>query len=305
MGYKTNIAILIPSLACGGAEKSSSLLANYLAESGMYNVSFFILDSESPYYYLVPSIKVYHVDINCKVRGTIPRNFNRANYVRKLINLNNIEIIIGYTHLSSILACYACLGTTTKCIICERSDPSRYGIAIKTAKYFLYRRGNGAIFQTSFVQDYFKGFLKDGVIIPNFIESDKLPNIIPYSKRSKKIVSVGRLDKLKNHKLLISAISRIIDRIPDYTIEIYGDGELREDLQRQIHSLKLTDKVILKGKSNDVLNHIKDAKLFVFTSNCEGFPNALLEAISMGIPCISTDCPSYAQKNKTIQHHHS
>jgi GalNAc-alpha-(1->4)-GalNAc-alpha-(1->3)-diNAcBac-PP-undecaprenol alpha-1,4-N-acetyl-D-galactosaminyltransferase len=290
-----NLAILIPSLGCGGAERSATLLANYLVSSGKYNVTFFVLESGAPFYWLHPNIDIQYIDDNVVKSGRIKKNIDRVLYVKNLIKEKNFQVIIGYTYLSSLIACLACIGLNTKCIICERSDPSHYGFFAQLAKSILYRRGNGAIFQTPYARDYFKKIIKNATVIPNLIESEKFPEVIPYSKREKKIVHVGRLDSLKNQKMIISAISKIKDYLHEYTIEIYGEGELREELQNQIDSLYLSEKILLKGKSNNVLNCIKDSKLFLFTSNVEGFPNALLEAMAMGLPCISTDCPAYAQ----------
>ncbi|PWX16158.1 hypothetical protein CYK66_10205 [Clostridium perfringens] len=101
---------------------------------------------------------------------------------------------------------------------------------------------------------------------------------------------MGRLHKQKNQKLLIDAFSRIADEFFDYSLEIYGDGELRPELQRQIQSYNLEKRIFLKGTRKNIHSSIYDASLFILSSDYEGLPNALIEAMALGIPCISTDC---------------
>ena len=103
------------------------------------------------------------------------------------------------------------------------------------------------------------------------------------------IVNVGRLIEQKNQKLLIEAFGKALPRIPDYVLIIYGDGYLREKLGKQIQDSGLTGKVKLVGFVHDLENRIYDSALFVLSSDFEGMPpNALLEAMALGLPVIST-----------------
>ena len=108
--------------------------------------------------------------------------------------------------------------------------------------------------------------------------------------RNKIIVALGRLTMQKNHALLIRSFASFHRIHPEYCLHIYGTGELREDLQAQIDALRLTESVILKGDQQDALRKIRDAEMFVLSSDWEGLPNSLLECMSMGIACISTRC---------------
>ena len=108
--------------------------------------------------------------------------------------------------------------------------------------------------------------------------------------RNNKIVAVGRLLPEKNHHLLIEAFSDIIVEYPEHELFIYGDGMLREELTEHINRLKLQNNIHLPGNVLDVHEKIADAEAFVLSSNYEGLSNALLEAMMMGIPCISTKC---------------
>lgn len=105
------------------------------------------------------------------------------------------------------------------------------------------------------------------------------------------IVTCGRLTEQKNHRLLIDAFAEVQKIYPFATLKIYGEGVLREKLQNQIDSLNLNEKVFLMGATNDVAKALQTADLFVLSSDYEGMPNALMEAMAAGVPCISTDCP--------------
>ncbi len=131
------------------------------------------------------------------------------------------------------------------------------------------------------------------VIIPNPI-IDNLPEARAIER--KEVVTVGRLAPEKNQRLVIKAFAIFSNDNPDYQLKIYGSGPLKIELLNLIESLQLKDKVeIIEGKRN-ISELINGADLFVLPSNVEGMPNALIEAMAMGITSISTDCPAYGSR---------
>ena len=149
---------------------------------------------------------------------------------------------------------------------------------------------NGLVFQSEGARDFFPEVVKHkSIVIHNSVNvpQDKYP--IP-AIRERRIINVGRLHPQKNQKLLINAFSKIAKSFPDYTLEIYGDGELHDELQGRINLCGLVDRVILHPSRKDIWDCIYKASLFVLTSDYEGMPNALMEAMALGLPCISTDC---------------
>ncbi len=106
-----------------------------------------------------------------------------------------------------------------------------------------------------------------------------------------RIVSVGRVDANKNHALILRAFARIAPEFPDASLVIYGDGEKRRELIRKAQELGLSDRAQFPGAVSDVAEKIRTASAFVLSSGHEGMPNALIEAMCLGIPSISTDCP--------------
>ena len=289
---KKNILILTTSLACGGAERSASLLANELVKSELYNVFIFSLSSKAIYYSLNDQIQVHFVDEKLKWVNKVQKNYKRVEYLCNQALSLNIHLIVGYTYIGGIISCLISRKTGIKNIICERSDPNRVSYIAKIVRRLVYKWADGAIFQTKEAYSCMSGIIKNGCIIPNAINVEILPEIVSFSKRKNVIVSVGHLERVKNHKMLIDAFSIAAKTHDDYCLEIYGDGSLRHELYAYIQKLGLTNSVFLMGNSNQIFEDIKTAKIFVLTSNYEGFPNALLEAMAMGLAVISTDCPS-------------
>ena len=127
--------------------------------------------------------------------------------------------------------------------------------------------------------------MKNSVIIPNPVTV-----ACHASNTQPRIVSVGRLTPQKNQKLLIDAFKQICNSYPEHTLSIYGDGELKEKLSKMIVDYGIDNKVFLHGNIENVHEEISNSELFVLPSNYEGLSNALLEAMIIGLPCISTDC---------------
>ena len=131
----------------------------------------------------------------------------------------------------------------------------------------------------------------------------------------KRIVAVGRIDSNKNHEMLIRAFLKIADDIPEYSLEILGDGDLRQQLIKLVGELTAgaegsrdaighgdgshdaANRISLPGVCRNVADRIANADIFVLCSNTEGVPNTLLEAMALGIPAISTDCPCGGPKD--------
>ena len=111
------------------------------------------------------------------------------------------------------------------------------------------------------------------------------------------IVGAGRLTAQKNFPLLINAFHAISNKYPDYTLEIYGDGELKTQLCELVNDLGLNEKVKFLGFVSNIKEYLQSASLFVLSSNFEGMPNGLMDAMALGVPVISTDCPAGGSKN--------
>ena len=171
----------------------------------------------------------------------------------------------------------------------ESKDLIRYNTSTKKLKEIIYKTSELLICQSETVSTYYKCVPESKkCVIPNPIDSSLFPMPAEESNPAR-IVAVGRFTPQKNMTLLVSAFSLIANEFKDVTLTIYGEGPKRTEMEEIIRNENLQDRVLLPGASSDVLNQIKDAAIFVMPSDFEGFPNALLEAMVLKIPVISTD----------------
>lgn len=285
------VLILIGHMETGGAQRVSRILANNIALKGI-KVTVIALTEAKKGGYTFDNEVEYSV-IN--KYGENNKYFVTVRKLRKHIKLFLPDVVIAMgVPTGSLYAVPAMIGIKSRLIISERADPTNFrGKRItKILSHRLIALADGFIFQTADAKKYYDKILKGrGEIIPNPISSD-LPEIRNVTKR-KEIVAVGRLAKAKNHALLIASFAIVQTKHRDYKLKIYGDGNERENLEKQIDRLGLQKAVLLPGQIdyNTILNLIQEAEIFVLSSDNEGMPNALMEAMAMGLPSISTDCP--------------
>ena len=185
----------------------------------------------------------------------------------------------------------AALGMKIPIVVSERNDPRHDGrgkgmLALCDA---LYKTARAVVFQTKAEQACFSEAVKaKGVIIPNPVSTEGVSRREPEGFH---VVTAGRLAEQKNQKMLMDAMALVRREIPEASCTIYGEGELRQELESYVREKGLADTVFLPGHALDIHKKIADASAFVLTSEYEGLPNALIEAMMLGIPCVTTDYP--------------
>lgn len=287
------IVCYINALSGGGAERVMSVLANGLSQRG--HKVWMITDFSKPVEYpLVDSVEriVYDGEFDPARKGKKFRALRRIFRLRSFCRQEKVDIVISFMRNANFRAIVSAWMLKTKNLISVRIDPKigyRSKKAARLAK-LLYPMADGCVFQTKEAQEWFAPKVqKKSQIILNPI-SDAFYSVDPAPMQQKKIVTCGRLDKQKRFDLLINAFDKVCDEFPEYRLEIYGVGTLEDTLQAQIDALGRQDQIKLMGRSEDVPNAIKTASLFVLSSDFEGLPNALMEAMALHLPVISTDC---------------
>lgn len=286
------IVFCIPSLGSGGAERVVSVLASELAER-QHDVHIAMIANRNLNYSLVDSVAIHYLDCESDLHlSFIKRYIIRLKRIRSLMKKLTPDVVISFMAETNIDVCLALTGINMPIIVSERNDPALDPASKIKQKLrnIAYRKPDYFVFQTPDAQKYFSSRIQSrSSIILNPL-SEHLPE--PYEGlREPRIVNVSRLNAQKNIPLLISAFEEFSRNHPQYTLEIFGEGNQEEAIRKRIHELGLDKKVILKGFCKDVHNLIRKAALFAMTSDYEGMPNALLEAMAIGLPCISTDCP--------------
>lgn len=295
------IAFCINSMEKGGAERVVSILANYFATNN--EVYIITVTNKDILYELNSNINIIALAKNksnkkenkfFKKISILPKILKRTIKLKKINNQYDFDVIISFLPEASFITMLS--KPKCKVIISDRNDPKvEYNSKVyNTIMKNLYPRASAFVFQTEDAKKYFEDIIdfsrKKYEIILNPVDERFICN--PYKGiREKEIVSVGRLTEQKNFELLIDAFNIVNKEIKDYKLNIYGEGLKREELQEKITRLGLDNKVKLLGVVKDINSKIYKSSLFVMSSDYEGMPNALIEAMSLGLPVISTDCP--------------
>ena len=220
-------------------------------------------------------------------------HFKLISSIRSFVNKEKPDCVISFINDVCAYTIIALMGKNIPIIYSERNDPNKTNQR-KVDKIFRKIVEFGAtyiVFQTEGAkQCYSKKVQRKSSIILNPVELNRIPNRKKEDIDYSEIVTVARLEPQKNQELLIDAFNLVSKKHQDAVLKIYGEGSLKNKLQNIIDELGLKDKVLLMGAKQDVLEWIKGSYCFVLTSDFEGLPNSLIEAMCMGIPCISTDC---------------
>ncbi len=275
------ILFLIPSLYGGGAEKVCCLLASGMAESCRVTVG-----------YLVEKEERYPLDPRCDTvripwegRPLPGRLLISVLFLRKLKKKEGFDASVSFLISCNYMNLFSKRGE--RVVVSERANPTKFQQGNLWLVRLIYRFADRVVFQSETVKNLFgKKTRAHGVVIRNpvSISHTALP------ERRHRIVTAGRLEEQKNHSMLIRSFSEFRKTHPAYTLSIYGEGSLREALDMQIREAGLSDCVFLEGNDPAWHAQIRNAEMFVLSSNFEGLSNALLECMTMGIACISTAC---------------
>ncbi len=288
------IAFHISSMVKAGAQRVVYNLMNYYLQEG-YRVVLVTIYQEKDEYDLDSRIERIYSDLTEEeLTGSRIRNFcNRVGKLKKIWKQVKPDAIVAFMGKTNMMALISSIGLDIPVYVSVRSDPNReyYNKVLRFLSKTLFGRAAGVIVQTQDAYNYFpKRIQKKAKILPNplnplFIR-ERYEGV-----RSQEIVTVGRIDKNKNHIMLIRAFAKLAEQYPELRVVLYGDGEERSRLEKQTEELGLQERVIFAGSTSDVQEHIRKSRIFVLTSKVEGMPNVLLEAMSLGLAVISTDCP--------------
>lgn len=284
------IAFVTPGMTFGGAERVISILANNWCDMG-HDVSMFITGTnKSPVYELDKRINVeYYADFNEESVSHV----KLVAAIRHFVLKESPDSVISFMNDVCAYTIVALIGTGIPVIYSERNDPNKtnQGKVEKICRKIIEIGAKHVVFQTSGARNcYSKKVQKKSSILLNPVNLEKIPFRNEEAIDFSQIVSVARLEPQKNQDLLIEAFNLVSKKHKNVILKIFGEGSLQGSLEKKIGELGLQDRVFLMGAKTDVLEWIKDTFCFVLSSDYEGLPNSLIEAMCMGMPCISTDC---------------
>lgn len=289
-----HIAFMIGSLTKGGSERVMTNLIDYFIGQG-HEVTLITQYKKENEYPLNEQAKRILSDITEEETGRsrILNFIKRFHKLRRIWKSERPDVILVFIGKNNIMTLLTSMGLHIPVVVSVRADPNQEypGKAMRFLAGFLFRYAAGVVVQTRQSRQFFPDRVqKKAVILKNPVNTAFFENYYE-GERDHTIVTVGRIDDNKNQQLLIRAFAQIASQYPDYQVILYGTGEDLPKLRALTKELEIENRVIFAGSVNDVAERIKKAGVFVLTSDTEGMPNALIEAMVMGLPVISTDCP--------------
>lgn len=291
------ILFLNTDICYGGATKMLVWVADCCAKIG-HHVTFITYRDSNRRYAIADGINYIHLNTGDGVGG---KGLWRTVYrIHRLIKRERYDLGIAFLSPSQLRLAISSIGTDIKLLFSERGDPTRLVRKRGIKGYIMYLLGlwvnnkaQGYVFQTQMAKACFSEKRQShSRVIPN-----PVLELIRTRSRSegveKRIVNVARLDiKQKRQDLLIKAFKIISDSHPEYELQLYGDSSLELENDEKVLRDLASDcsQIKFMGQTNNVVEAIQNAAMVVLSSDSEGIPNILLEAMSIGVPCISTDC---------------
>lgn len=287
-------------MSSGGAERVAATLCSALVARGDYVALIPTFSGGGvPFYPLHERVElIYLAERAGPVQGGNKRYWKRIGSLRQIIADKQPDVVVSFLPNVNIAAIVATAFSKIPCIVCERSDPRMQAVSWvwRLACKLLYRTADRLTVQTRAVAESIGqvyGGLKDVAVVPNPLPQGVLAwQARQVSRERRTLLSLGRLSEEKRVNRIIDAFSQLAPGFPDWDLHVYGDGPLKHELAAQIATLGLQERVRLMGRTDEPWRVMASSDAFVMASRYEGFPNALLEAMGIGLPCVTTDCPS-------------
>lgn len=279
------IVFVVPDMAGGGTERVISLLANEYVKRGIETAILSFAGNQQAY---PLDEKVETVSAGAPSGGSLRVRLARLAFMRRYFKANKGCCIFSFSTIGTGFIVLSTLFMKRRMLVSERTDPR--SCDHKPYRNFFYGFCSALVCQTQdAVACFSKRLQKKACVIGNPVDA-AIP--APFlGVRKKSIAAVGRLEPVKNHKMLIEAFSLFAEKYPEYTLDIYGKGSLEEELKQFAGQKGVEGKVVFHGFCADVKEAIRDSSMFVLSSDYEGVSNSMIEALAMGIPVIATDCP--------------
>lgn len=292
--------------AKGGAERVLTDITAGLIEN-KHNICILSYDTTGgkPFYPLHKKARRICLNIgNPKEKSTLSESILRMKALRKTVREEKPDIVIAFMHSMFVPMAFSLIGTGIPIVASEHIVPTHY--KSRWMEFFLIILSGFLVKKITVLSNtvkntYPKVLQRKMVSIANPVTLPKGFSDPSGRKEGRNIIlSVGRLDPQKDHKTLISAFSALAKEYSTWDLYIFGEGNLLEELQNQVDSYGLQDRVFLPGATRDISAEYQKAQIFALPSRYESFGLATAEAMAHGLPVVGfADCPG---TNELIQH---
>ena len=279
------------TLTSGGSERVMSLLANELADRG-YRVTIICLNKQIVFYPINENVTIIFAEKETHSSFL----FNKITWLRKYVDDRKPDVVIPFMEAVYCVTLLSLIGVPVPVISSERIDPRKSPFIRNILRRIFLPLTTHLVVQTEKIKNFYPSFIrKKTSVIYNPVNDEVFHQIengelkIENEGRLNRIVSIGKLYPQKNQEMMIRAFAKIADGFPDWQLVIFGEGPLRKSLEMMVESLEVQGRVLLPGRTEHVLEELRKSKIFCFSSNFEGMSNAIIEAICMGLPIVTTD----------------
>lgn len=289
------IAILIRTPDAGGAERAATSLANEFSRVG-HNVTLLCLTGSESFYPTDSSIIVRYLNKDAsgsKKRANPAVLLHRVKALRRFLKAESPDILVCMSWSTTLYGIVCTSGVSTLCIGTERANPYVLNANCLTTflRRFSSKKCDGFVCQTERARAFYpKAAQAKIAVIPNGVFNPLVFETSVPNDREKVITACGRLDRNKGFDVLLDAFSKVLAVCPGYTLRIFGEGPSRGELTAQAKRLRISESVDLCGTDPEAIRSIARSSVFVLSSRSEGMPNALIEAMAAGVPCVATRC---------------
>lgn len=281
------ILFVVSQLRVGGAAKMIKYVAN-LCVSHFGSVTMMsYLDDYTPDD-LNPGIK--RIDLGLKINRIPLWRIKALVKHRRVLKKGKYDIVCTFLPDMSLMSRLAALGLNTIVVSSERGDPFEFSELWKRLMGWCYAHSDYCFFQLEKARDFFgERVAKHSFVIPN--PYVPIEGVTPFDgNRKKTVVSAGRFADQKRFDILIQAFAMVHKLHPEHRLVLYGDGDCKKMYLDLSQKLGIEDYVDFPGYVKNVAYCIREDGIFVLSSDYEGIPNSLIEAMSVGLPCVATDC---------------
>ena len=275
----------VGTLGNGGAERVISILSRKMVEQEM-DVEILTYYDREVFYDIDSKVKLKSVESSTRTNNKLKNLIWLRKYFKE-----NAKVVISFLAPFNMMAIAANLGNGIPIIVADRNDPTKVPTnkVLRKTRDVLYRFADGVVLQTRKNQEYFcEKVQRNSTVIYNPVNLGVYARAAFECKKEKVFVTAGRLMPQKNQEMMINAFHEVVKKYPDYRLIIYGEGPGREKLEQLVKELEMEQNILLPGSTKELHDQLKSAEGFLLSSDYEGMPNALIEAMCIGLPCIST-----------------
>lgn len=279
------ICLVSTGLEGGGMERALTSLANFFAAQEL-QVVIVNLFKTGVFFELHETIQLVWPNLDRSKMHRMHYALRLLPYLRREICNCRPDAVLSFGEWINAFVILALAGTRHRLFISNRMGPQlKLGFPLDQTNRLLYRFATGIIAQTQVAKEIIQAGTgaKNIYVIPNAVRPI---DVVP--KSEKRIITVGRLSREKGHEVLLHSFAKMNGF--EWMLDIVGDGPLRESLETKARELGIANRVLFHGHRKNFEELMANASIFVLPSFYEGFPNALVEAMSVPLACIASNC---------------